>query len=405
MKNANLYINCALATMTAGTKPYGLIEDGAFVTGEERILWVGARANIPKEYESLEGQSLGGRVVTPALIDCHTHLVFGGNRAGEFALRAGGASYAEIARAGGGILSTVKATRAASEDELIGQALPRLDALIAEGVAVIEIKSGYGLTIESEIKMLKIARKLGDLRGVKIVTTWLAAHAVAPEYKGCADAYIDEVVIAGLERAHGLGLVDAVDGFCETIGFSPSQMERVFKKAKVLGLPVKLHAEQLSDQKGAVLAAKYGALSADHLEYFGAADAAHLAKAGTVSVLLPGAFYTLKETRLPPIDALRAAGVDMAVATDCNPGSSPLSSLLMAMNMAGHCFGLTPEESLIGTTRAAALALGLGGEYGIITKGARAELAVWNINHPCELAYWMGGSPLERRITARSITP
>lgn len=401
---ATVYDNCLLATMADGRRPYGLVSDAAFVAEAGRIAWLGASRDLPDAYAAAPTEDLGGRLVTPALIDCHTHLVHAGNRAAEFEMRLKGSSYQEIAGGGGGIAATVAATRAASDEELVEQSLVRLDRLIAEGVAVIEIKSGYGLTIADEIRMLRIARRLGDLRPVRIETTWLAAHTLPPEFPAEPDRYIDEVAIAGLERAAAEGLVDAVDGFCETIAFTPAQIERLFAKARALGLPVKLHAEQLSDQKGAVLAASYGALSADHLEYLAPEDARRLADADTVAVLLPGAFYTLGEAKPPPVAALRDAGVAMAVATDCNPGTSPLSSLLLAMNMGCTLFGLTPEEALAGTTRNAAAALGLDPEYGRIEAGARADLAVWEVRHPAELSYWMGGSPLDRRICSMEIS-
>ncbi|RFB05167.1 imidazolonepropionase [Parvularcula marina] len=397
---ARLLTQCRLATMTPGGAPYGLVEDAAIAIDNGRIAWAGASPELPSQYTELPEELLGGRLVTPALIDCHTHLVHGGDRAREFEMRLNGVSYEEIARAGGGINSTVVSTRAASEQELIDTALIRLDSLIADGVAVVEIKSGYGLTVDDELRMLRVARRLGELRPVKVVTTWLAAHAMPRDFNGDADQYINDVVIAGLERAAAEGLVDAVDGYCENIAFSPAQIERVFQKARELGLPVKLHAEQLSDQKGAVLAARYGALSADHLEHLAPEDAGALAAAGSVAVLLPGAFYALRETKLPPIEALRSAGVPMAVATDCNPGTSPLSSLLVTMNMACVLFRLTPEEALAGATSAAAKALGLSGEYGTIEPDTRAELAVWNVKHPAELSYRIGRSPLERRISA-----
>ncbi|TAN05538.1 MAG: imidazolonepropionase, partial [Rhizobiaceae bacterium] len=348
----------------------------------------------------IEIDDCGGRLVTPALIDCHTHLVFGGNRAKEFEMRLEGASYEEIARAGGGIVSTVTATRALSEDELVQAALPRLDALIAEGAGTIEIKSGYGLTVEDELKMLRAARRLGKERNIRVRTSYLAAHAVPAEYKGRPDAYIDEVVLPGLEAAHAEALVDAVDGFCEGIAFSPAQIARVFGRAKALGVPVKLHAEQLSNLGGAALAASYGALSADHLEYLEGPGVAAMAKAGTVAVLLPGAFYFLREKQAPPVEALRSAGVPIAIATDCNPGSSPLASLLLAMNMASTLFRLTPEEALAGVTRNAAEALGLADEIGTIAAGKRAELAVWDVRHPAELAYRIGFNPLHKAIVA-----
>ena len=341
-----------------------------------------------------------GALLTPGLIDCHTHLVYAGNRAREFEMRLEGASYEEIARAGGGIVSTVTATRALSEDELVQAALPRLDALIAEGAGTIEIKSGYGLTVEDELKMLRAARRLGKERNIRVRTSYLAAHAVPAEYKGRPDAYIDEVVLPGLEAAHAEALVDAVDGFCEGIAFSPAQIARVFGRAKALGVPVKLHAEQLSNLGGAALAASYGALSADHLEYLDGPGVAAMAKAGTVAVLLPGAFYFLREKQAPPVEALRSAGVPIAIATDCNPGSSPLASLLLAMNMASTLFRLTPEEALAGVTRNAAEALGLADEIGTIAAGKRAELAVWDVRHPAELAYRIGFNPLHKAIVA-----
>jgi len=339
-------------------------------------------------------------LATPALIDCHTHLVFGGNRAREFEMRLQGATYEEIARAGGGIVSTVAQTRALSEDDLVAQALPRLDALIAEGVATVEIKSGYGLTIADEMKMLRAARKLGEARPVRVVTSWLAAHAVPAEYKDRADAYLDEVALPGLEAAHAQGLVDAVDGFCESIAFSPAQIERVFAKARALGLPIKLHAEQLSNLGGAKLAASFRALSADHLEYLEADGVAAMATHGTVAVLLPGAYYFLRETQAPPVALLRDAGVPIALATDCNPGSSPLTSPLLTMNMACTLFRLTPEEALAGFTRNAARALGLA-DVGTIEPGKRADIAIWDVNEPAELAYRIGFNPLHKRIAGR----
>nr|WP_309083545.1 imidazolonepropionase [Chelativorans sp.] len=382
--------------MTRGGGSYGLLDDGAIAIEGGRIAWAGTRADLPGEWSGVERINLGGRLATPALIDCHTHLVHGGDRAREFELRLQGASYEEIARAGGGILSTVTATRHMDEEQLVVSALPRLDALIAEGVATVEIKSGYGLTIEDELKMLRAARRLGTLRNVRVKTSYLAAHAVPPEYKDRADAYIDEVVLPGMEAAYEADLADAVDGFCESIAFSPGQMERVFAKAQALGLPVKLHAEQLSNLGGAKLAASFSALSADHLEYLDQEGVAAMKTAGTVAVLLPGAFYTLRETQAPPVAELRGAGVPIAIATDCNPGSSPLSSLLLAMNMACTLFRLTPEEALAGVTREAARALGLADEIGTIAPGKRAELAVWDVEHPAELSYRIGFNPLYR---------
>lgn len=391
-----LFSNLRLATMAPGS---GAARSGMAIGIEAgRVALVCARADIPSGWRGVETEDLGGRLVTPALVDCHTHLVFGGNRANEFRMRLEGASYEEIAKAGGGIVSTMRATRALSEDELVSAALPRLDALIAEGVATVEIKSGYGLTVDDELKMLRAARALGRKRQVRVVTSWLAAHAVPPEYKGRADAYLDEVVLPGMEAGHAERLIDAVDGFCEGIAFSPAQMERVFAHAARLGLPVKLHAEQLSNLGGARLAARHGALSADHLEYLDEAGARALAAAGTVAVLLPGAYYFLRERQAPPAALLRATGTRIAIATDCNPGSSPLTSPLLAMNMACTLFGLTPEEALAGVTREAAAALGLAGETGTIETGKRAELAVWDVEDPAELSYRIGFNPLHRRI-------
>lgn len=391
-----LLTNATLATMD-GAPAYGLVEQGAVVMADGLISWAGPVADLPAEFRDQETLDLEGRVVTPALIDCHTHVVHGGNRAREFEMRLEGATYEEVARAGGGIVSTVSATRAASEAELLEGALARVDATIAEGVATIEIKSGYGLDIDTELRMLRVARSVASRRPVRVRTSYLGAHATPPEYNGRADAYIDEVCIPGLEAAHAEGLVDAVDGFCEGIAFSPAQIARVFDRAKALGIPVKLHAEQLSNLGGARLAARYGALSADHLEYANDGDAEAMARAGTIAVILPGAFYTLREAVAPPIAAFRAHGVPMAVATDCNPGSSPMSSLLLSMNMACTLFRMTPEEALAGVTRNAARALGLE-DSGRIAPGLRAELAIWDIEHPAELAYRIGFNPLWKRI-------
>jgi imidazolonepropionase len=393
-----VFRNVRVATMESGATPYGLIEAGAIAVEDGRVAWVGPTEDLPDTLRSTEAEDLGGRLVTPALIDCHTHLVFGGDRAREFEMRLEGASYEEVARAGGGIVSTVRATRALDEDQLVATALPRLDRLIAEGAATVEVKSGYGLSVADELKMLRAARRLGELRPVRVVTSYLAAHALPPEYKGRSDAYIDEVVLPGLDAAHAESLVDAVDGFCEGIAFSPEEIARVLTHAVKLGLPVKLHAEQLSNLGGATLAASFGAQSADHLEYLDETGVAAMAVAGTVATLLPGAFYTLRETQMPPIAALRSAGVPIAIATDCNPGSSPLTSLLLAMNMAATIFRLTPEEALAGVTRHAARALGLAGAVGTIAPGKRAELAVWDVEHPAELSYRIGYNPLHRRI-------
>ncbi|OAN72327.1 imidazolonepropionase [Sulfitobacter sp. EhC04] len=384
--------NARIATMTGAG--YGLLENGAMVLEAGRIAWVGEA--LPAEYADLPRQDLQGRLVTPGLIDCHTHIVHGGNRAAEFEMRLKGASYAEVAQAGGGIVSTMAATRAASQDALIAAALPRLDALIAEGACVVEVKSGYGLDVETELTMLRAARALGRMRPVRIVTSFLGAHAVPKDFDAGPDAYIDKVCIPALRAAHSEGLVDAVDGFCEGIAFDPRQIARVFDVARELGLPVKLHAEQLSHLGGAQMAAEYGALSADHLEYADAADAQAMADAGTVAVLLPGAFYTLREPQAPPVNAFRAAGTRMALATDCNPGSSPLTSLLLAMNMGCTLFGLTPEEALGGVTAHAAAALGLT-DCGRIAPGLRADICVWDVMHPAELAYRIGFNPLYQR--------
>ena len=397
MSFSTLFRNAQIATMTPG-KSYGLIENGAVVISADRIKWVGAEKELPDEFAGLQGKNLEGRLVTPALIDCHTHLVYGGSRATEFELRLNGASYEEIARNGGGILSTVTATRNASEDELLAQSLPRLDALLSEGVATIEIKSGYGLDIETEIKMLRVARQLGKERSVRVKTSFLGAHAIPPEFSGKADAYIDFVCEEVLPAVHYENLADAVDGFCENIAFSPNQISRVFEKAKSFGLPVKLHAEQLSNLGGATLAAKYGALSADHLEFLDQTGVEVMGESGTVAVLLPGAFYTLRETQLPPLDSLRKAEVPIAIATDCNPGSSPLTSILLCMNMSCTLFRMTPEEALCGVTIVAAQALGIGDEVGTIEVGKKAELAVWNVDQPAELAYRVGFNPLEEMV-------
>ncbi|QDG75939.1 imidazolonepropionase [Labrenzia sp. PHM005] len=392
-----LLINARLATMTANGAPYGLIEDGALVLNGDQITWVSARKDLPADYRDLPAEDLGGRLVTPGLIDCHTHVVFGGNRAKEFEMRLEGASYEEVARAGGGIVSTVTATRQASEEELLVSALARVDALIAEGVTALEIKSGYGLNIDTELSMLRVARKISEVRPVEVRTSYLAAHAVPAEYKGRADAYLDEVCLPGLEQAHADRLVDAVDGFCEGIAFSPDQMKQVFDKATDLGLSVKLHAEQLSNLGGAVLAASYQALSADHLEYLDETGVKAMAENGTVAVLLPGAFYTLREKQLPPLELLRQHKVPVALATDCNPGSSPLASLLLTMNMGCTLFRMTPEEALTGVTCIAAQALGFA-DRGTLEAGKRADLAVWNVDHPAELSYRIGFNALEKRI-------
>ncbi|WP_042775126.1 imidazolonepropionase [Sinorhizobium fredii] len=399
MEGSSLWRNVRLATLREDLGPLGVIEKGAVAVRGGRIVYAGAEGDLPSDLSSADQViDCEGRWMTPALIDCHTHLVHGGNRAREFQLRLEGATYEEIARAGGGIVSTVKATNALSVEELVAAALPRLDALLSEGVSTVEIKSGYGLNIDAELKMLRAARQLERVRPVRIVTSYLAAHATPPEYRGRNADYLDDVALPGLSRAHAEGLVDAVDGFCEGIAFSPAEMARVFDGARALGLPVKLHAEQLSNLGGAKLAASYGALSADHLEYLDADGAAAMAKAGTVAVLLPGAFYTLRETQLPPVEALRAAQTRIAIATDCNPGTSPLTSLLLTMNMSATLFRLTLEECLAGVTREAARSLGILQETGTLEAGKSADLAVWNIEAPAELIYRIGFNPLSERV-------
>jgi imidazolonepropionase len=371
--------------------------DGAALVAVEngRIGHVGSAGNTPDGFASAARHDLGGRLLTPGLIDCHTHLVYAGSRAREFELRQQGATYETIMRAGGGIFSTVAATRAASSKELLAGALKRIDRLIAEGVTTVEIKSGYGLDRETELKMLRVARDIESHRAISVSTTFLGAHAYPKEVG--ADAYLDTICLPTLREAAAEGLVDAVDGFCENVGFSAQQMARVFDVARDLGLPVKLHAEQLSDQGGAALAARYGALSADHLEYVGDDGIAAMAASGMVAVLLPGAFYTLRETQPPPVEKLRAAGVPMALATDGNPGSAPMSSILLAMNMGAVLFGLTPEEALRGVTEHAAHALGLA-DRGRIEVGMRADLAIWDVTDPAELSYRIGDAPLYQRV-------
>ena len=391
-----LLANAKLATLQNNDE-FGIIDDGVIVLDGAHIAWVGGAIELPDTYRDQEIRNLGGRLVTPALIDCHTHVIFGGNRAVEFELRLNGASYQEVAQAGGGIVSTVTATRAASEDELLTDALIRIDAMIAEGVTFIEVKSGYGLDRETELKMLRVARRIAKVRPIEVKTSFLGAHAVPAEYAGRADAYIEDVCIPTLRVAHTEGLIDAVDGFCEGITFDTKQIARIFTVAKELGLPVKLHAEQLSNIGGTQLAAQYGALSADHVEYATDADAKALATAGTVAVVLPGAYYTLRETQAPPIQAFRNHGVPMALATDCNPGSSPLTSALLTMNMACTLFRMTPLEALLGMTAHAAKALGELNR-GRITATAPADLCVWDVEHPAELSYRIGFNPLHSRI-------
>ena len=396
---SGVWRNTRLVTLSEGAEGLGLVENAAVAVVDGRIAFAGPDRDLPANLAGgLETIDCEGRVMTPALIDCHTHLVHGGNRAREFQMRLEGATYEEIARAGGGIVSSVKATNALSVDQLVESALPRLDTLLSEGVSTVEIKSGYGLNVTAELNMLRAARKLETLRPVRVVTSYLAAHATPADYKGRNGDYITDVVLPGLDAAHAEGLVDAVDGFCEGIAFSTVEIARVFDHAKALGLPVKLHAEQLSNLGGAKLAASYGALSADHLEYLDAEGAAALAKSGTVAVLLPGAFYALREERLPPVQALRDAGARIAIATDCNPGTSPLTSLLLTMNMSATFFRLTVAECLAGATREAARALGLLAETGTIEVGKSADLALWNIEDPAELVYRIGFNPLHERI-------
>ena len=392
-------IKCyAVATMSADyTAPYGLVRDAAIVIQEGRISWVGPAERCPSVFSKSTFTDFGDRLITPSFVDCHTHIVSGGNRAQEFEMRLNGASYEEVARAGGGIVSTVSATREASFDALVSDALPRIDAMIAEGTSLVEVKSGYGLDVETELKMLRAAKRLAELRSIRIVTTFLGAHAVPPEFASEPDRYIDEVCIPALRAAHSEGVIDAVDGFCEGIAFQPEQIARVFDVAAELGLPVKLHAEQLSNLGGAELAASYGAMSADHIEYLDEAGVKAMAKAKTTAVILPGAFYTLRETQKPPIDLLRKHSVLMAIATDCNPGSSPISSLLLSMNMGCTLFRMTPEEVLAGVTKNAAAALGIS-DTGVIEAGKRADLSIWNVQAPAELSYRIGFNPLEKRI-------
>ena len=395
MHSDRMWTNARLATMRADLPGVGVIERGAVAMAAGTITYAGAIEGAPTASDVIDCE---GRWITPGLIDPHTHLVFAGDRIAEFELRQKGASYEEIARAGGGIVSTVHATRAASEAELVASALPRLDALIAEGVTTVEIKSGYGLSVADEAKMLRAARVLGTVRPATVRTTFLGAHALPPEFTGEADAYIDLVCDAMMPEIAAAGLADAVDAFCENIGFTPAQTERVFAAAKAHRLPVKLHAEQLSNQHGAALAARHGALSADHLEYLDADGIAAMREAGTTAMLLPGAYYFLRETKLPPVAALRAAGVPIALATDCNPGTSPLTSILLTMNMAAVQFGLTVDESLLGVTRSAARALGMQREVGTLEVGKHCDLAIWDIERPADLVGRIGFNPLHQRI-------
>jgi imidazolonepropionase len=387
------------ATMAGGRGPYGVIENAAIAIAAGRIAWIGREADLPVG-NNVDRRSLDGRWLTPALIDCHTHLVFAGNRAAEFEQRLGGASYEDIARAGGGIMSTVNATRAMDDKTLLHQAASRLSVLRAEGCATVEIKSGYGLDLKSELKLLEVIRELGRQSGISIVSTFLGAHAIPAEYRGRPDAYIEMVCEEMLPAVHENQLADAVDAYCETIAFSTEQVGRVFEKARSLGLPVKLHADQLSNCGGAELAAEFAALSADHLEYTPASGVDALASAGTIAVLLPGAFLTLGETQRPPVAELRDRNVPIAIATDCNPGTSPVCSLRTTMALATSLFRLTPEECLAGVTRNAARALGLGEDRGTLEAGKRADIAVWDIGHPQELSYWIGRNDLAQLMVA-----
>ena len=394
-----LWQHCNVATMANGM--YSIIEDAAIVTRDGYIEWLGPRQQLPTgEYGQTHG--LEGAWVTPGLIDCHTHTVFGGNRSGEFEQRLQGVSYAEIAAAGGGIASTVRATRAASEDELFDSARQRLLCLLRDGVTSVEIKSGYGLSLESERKILRVIRRLGEELPVTVRSTCLAAHALPPEYKDRADDYIEHICNEMLPALAAEGLVDAVDAFCEYLAFSPAQVERVFKVAQQLGLPVKLHAEQLSSLHGSSLAARYQALSADHLEFMTEEDAIAMAESGTVAVLLPGAFYFLRETQLPPMEALRKHGVKIAIASDLNPGTSPGLSLRLMLNMACTLFRMTPEEALAGVTLHAATALGMGETHGSLEPGKVADFVAWNIDRPADLAYWLGGD-LDKRVVRSGV--
>jgi len=392
-----LWRNARLATLAPNRQGLGEVDCGVLASLDSRIVWVGPEADAPI-FQAAETIDCEGRWITPGLIDPHTHLVYGGDRAREFELRLAGASYEEIAKAGGGIVSTMAATRAASEGDLVAQALPRLDALIAEGVTTVEVKSGYGLSVEQELKSLRAARRLAEVRPVQIATTFLGAHALPPEFTDDADGYIDLVCREMIPAVVAEGLADSVDAFCEGIGFTPDQTRRVFEAARMHGLPVKLHAEQLSNLNGAAMAAGFGALSADHLEYLDAAGIAAMAEAGTVATLLPGAYYFVRETRLPPVEALRAAGVPIALATDCNPGTSPMTSMLLVMNMAATLFRLTVDECLAGITREAARALGRLSDTGTLEVSKACDLAIWDIERPAELVYRIGFNPLQARV-------
>ena len=394
-----VWLNARLATLIEGRPGLGVLESGAVAARNGRIAFVGPQQDLPAAWRNDAGVvDCEGRWITPALIDCHTHLVYGGNRAHEFELRLKGATYEQIAREGGGILSTVRATRAASEDELMASALKRLDALLAEGVGTVEVKSGYGLDLATERKSLRVARRLGEKREVTICATFLGAHALPPEFADKRSAYVDYVADTMIPALNSEGLIDAVDGFCERIAFTPDEIARVFAAARRAGLPVKLHADQLSNSGAAALAAKFSALSADHLEYADGDGLAAMASAGVVAVLLPGAYYVLKERQAPPVELMRKHRVDMAVATDSNPGTSPMTSLLLALNMAATLFGLTVDECLAGATRNAARGLGVASETGTLEAGKWADLAIWDIERPAELVYRLGFNPLHARV-------
>jgi imidazolonepropionase len=398
MRFDQIWLDARLLTLEPGKSALGAIERGAIAARDGRIAFVGPQHDLPAGWDAIERIPCDGRWITPGLVDCHTHLVYGGNRAREFEMRLAGATYEEIARAGGGILSTVSSTRAASEDELMAGALARVDRLLTEGVTTIEVKSGYGLDLDSEARLLRAARRVGVERAVSITTTFLGAHALPPEAGGDKEAYIARVCEEMLPSIAHEGLADAVDAFCERIAFTPEQTARVFGAAKAAGLPVKLHADQLSDSGGAKLAAEHGALSADHLEHANEDGVAAMARAGTVAVLLPGAYYMLRETQTPPVGLFRKHGVSMALATDCNPGTSPITSLLVILNMGATLFRLTVEECLASVTREAARALGRLDEIGTLECGKWCDLAIWNIEQPAELVYWIGLNPLHRRV-------
>lgn len=398
MRFDRLFVNARVAPMAGPGSSVAVIDDAAIGARDGRIAFVGRRADLPQAADAVEISDCAGRLITPGLIDCHTHLVYAGDRAREFERRLEGVSYEDIAREGGGIVSTVKATRGASDEALLAESLPRLDALIAEGVTTVEIKSGYGLDAENEFKQLRVARRLGAEREVGVKTTFLGAHAVPPEMKDRRGDYVAAICDVMLPAVAQAGIADAVDAFCETIAFTPEETRRIFDRARDFGLPVKLHADQLSNLGGAALAASCGALSADHLEHADEAGLAAMAKAGTVAVMLPGAFYFLRDTKVPPIEACRRHGTSMALATDCNPGSSPLTSPLLAMNMAATLFRMTVGECLVGFTRAAAQALGCLADRGTLEQGKRCDLAIWNVDAPAALVYRLGLNPLERRV-------